>query len=754
MALFVKQDFTPPTLSRKWIAMKFRPNMLLYNRHHIISILESGLLFREDSIEVEQESPEAGELWAVAGGGASGWMTRGERVVSVFAVGTCVLVFPPRTLNRSTLAYFATYLAVPITIRYIHRRLCRGGLPALLSRMRDYLALARRAAACLRECKATRAQLGSVSSVIDSTHALLCRQQSELSVLMSRASSALLGNVPWLRSDVAWDAITQNDTDNPENLMKIHHAFLVVQSTLLKHIAMAHFMPPPKAQRLYKNHNERIYWIHNTLIKHLTEEFTDNYEALERMYRLLKNYGNADQNEPRKPGDAIKDTWLYSEVHNDIARTNLELKVALSKCNNLDLFLDSCALHKQELDLEVLNKDIDSLIEHITKSLSSAQSSQIRLKKLLSKFTKQNGHIDNAPELFNADDDDKNILKIEDREPIARDEVFYFVKTDDDVEVAQPSGDVTTGPGKKEKDATKIVLDELRRKLVNREDVMRERERQALAKTMPELKNNVPEFPRQINMDVLVKKGYITKLKASQEGSKPRLFRKYKIHTKPKEPKYKYRLKRHEYEKETDIKSSVYEANSKLNNKCRLLTFSYGKKLRTINIWHKKIEKEHNIINNNDFSDLSDGLSDVESVAINKAIHQAANFNNNYKENGDARNFKFSKRDLELTPSTSDDSDFDSENRVKLLKDVRRHRPMRKKNYPDKRSSISGTSNGTQISEPMDESLRPAQYTLGAGLAMASVLQVNSARFPTMAQEEVFIGDGEVSEDSGNDEDA
>ncbi|KAJ2943276.1 hypothetical protein O0L34_g12081 [Tuta absoluta] len=751
MALFVKQDFTPPILSRKWIAMKFRPNMLLHNRHHIISILESGLLFREDCIEVEQEAPEAGELWAAAGGGAGGWLTRGERVVSVVAVGTCLVVFPPRTLNRSTLAYFATYLSVPVTVRYIHRRLCRGGLTALLSGMRDYLALARRAAACLRECKATRAQLGSVSSVLDSTQALLCRQQSELSVIMSRASSALLGNVPWLRSDVAWDAITQNDAENPENLMKIHHAFLVVQSTLLKHIAMAHFMPPPKAQRLYKNHNERIYWIHNTLIKHLTEEFTDNYETLERMYRLLKNYGNADQNEPRKPGDAIKDTWLYSEVHNDIARTNLELKVALSKCNNLDLFLDSCALHKQELDLDVLNKDIDSLIEHITKSLSSAQSSQIRLQKLLSKFTKLNGHIENAPKVFNNADDDRNILKIEDREPIAKDEVFYFVRTDDDVEIAQPSGDVTTGPGKKEKDATKIVLNELRRKLVNREDVMRERERQALVKTMPELKDNVPEFPRQINMDVLDKKGFITKLKASQNHSKPRLFRKYKIHTKPKEPKYKNRLKRHAYEKETDIKSSVYEANSKLNKKSRLITFSYNNnKVRTVNVWHKKVEND--IINN--FSDLSDSLSDVETVAINKAIHEAANFNNNYKQNGEARNFKFSKRDLELTPSTTDESDLDNENRVKLLNDVRKHRPMRKKNFPDKRSSISGMSPDLRLSQPIDESLRPAQYTLGAGLAMASVLQVNSARFPTMAQEEVFIGDGEVSEDSGNDEDA
>ncbi|XP_049883225.1 uncharacterized protein LOC126378836 isoform X2 [Pectinophora gossypiella] len=746
MALYVKQDFSPPVLSRKWVLMKFRPNMLLYSRQHILSILESGLLFREDSIEVEQESPGAAEVWLAAGGGASGWLTRGERLASVVAVSLCVAMFPPRAMNRSALAYVAAYAALPLALRAAHRRAGGGALAALLRAMRGYLQLARRAAACLRECAALRAQLGSVSSVIESTRTMLCRQQSELAVTMSRASSALLGNAPWLRSDVAWDAVDRGDDDN---LIKIHHAFLVVQSTLLKHIAMAHYIPSIHAQKLYRNLNERIYWIHNTLIRHLTDEFTENYEALERMYRLLKNYGNADQSVTKKPGSAINDTWTYSDVHSDVARANLELKLALNKCNNLDAFLDSCALHKQEIDLEMLNKDIDNLIGHITKSLSTAQSSQLRLKKLLMKFGPKEAQTLTEVLIEN----DKNILKIEDREPEARDEVFYFVKTEDDEDRVQPSGDISTGPGKKEKETTKIVLNELRRKLVGREDVMRERERQALAKTMPELKDKVPEFPRQIKIEeYLERKGYITKI--PKKTSKRRLFKKYKIQS-PKPStcslKNNYKLNKKKFDNESDIKSPSYEANSILNAKSKIITFCKNKNDTFITEWHKNSSKQDTL----EFSDLSDGLSDVEGGAVNKNINQSINesiLKNNTKQNGDARNFTFTKKDLELSPSSTDsESDFElyKERQIALLKDVRKHRAARRKNFPDKRVKPQ------ERPEVVDEGLRPVEYSFGAGLAMASVLQVNSsARFPNLAQEEVFIGDGEVSEDSGNDEDA
>ncbi|KPI99204.1 hypothetical protein RR46_05388 [Papilio xuthus] len=547
MALFMKQDFNPPMLSRKWIAIKLRPNMLLYSRDNIIYILESGLLFREDCAEVEQETP-------VVMRQAGGWLTTGEQVTAAALVAACMIVCPPR------------------------KRQCRGRLPALLSLMRDYLALARRAAALCREYTALHAKLESLSSIIESTHIMLCRQQSNLSVLLARASSAVLGNAPWLRDDLAWDAVTNQDTDN---LLKIHHAFLVVQSTLLRHIALAHLIPPIHARKMCKNHNELIYWIHTTLIEYLIDEFRENYSSLERMYRLLKNYGVKD--EP-KTGRVVKDSWMYSDVHADIARASLELKLALTKCNSVDMFLDACAMNKQELNVVLLNKDIDDLIDNLTKCLATTQNSQIRLKKLHRKLDDDNLKVNSTV----INDEEEKILKIEDKEPETKDEVFYFVKTEDD-SVTQTAEDVTTGPGKKEKEASKFVLNELKRKLVKREDVMRERERQALAKTMPELKV-VPEFPRQIKLEEVL-----------------------------------------------DRKES--------------------------------------------------------------------------------------------------ECDFDQIERGDILKDIRRHRV--------KKSATIDTA---------DESLQPIEYSLGTGLAMASVLQINSfANRPNMAEEE-FIGDGEVSDDSGNDD--
>ncbi|XP_026314409.1 uncharacterized protein LOC113226103 [Hyposmocoma kahamanoa] len=746
MALYLKQNFAPPVLSRKWIAMKFRPNMLIYSHHNIILILESGLLFREDSIEVEQESSQPETVWHVAGGSKTGWFTMGEKIAAICSVGTFVAMFPPRSVSRSSLLLIASYLLLPFSIRTIHRQACRGTLRTLLTHMRDYLALARRAAACLRDCTQLQNQLNSVSSVLESMHTMLCRQQSELSVIMSRASAALLGNAPWLRSDVAWHAVQRDETDN---LWKIHHAFLVVQSTLLKHIALAHNIPSARAQKLYKNHNERIYWIHHTLIQNLIVVFTENYDALERMYRLLKNYGSNDSMTNKKMGHAVTDNWLYSDVHSGIARANLELKVALTKCNNLDSFLDSCALNKQDIDLRILNKDIDNLIDDITKCLSTAQSSQIRLKKLQNKFVNTVNEIPNGEE--KVVENDKDILTIDDRDPEAKDEVFYFVKTvDDEVDNIQSCIDSITGPGNKETETTKIVLNELKRKLVKREDLMRERERQALVKTMPELKDNVPEFPRQIKIEeVLDRKGFIAKL--PKRLPKKRKFRKYKIQSPIIKHAPKYKLKMSSYKKECDIQTPLYEANSNLTAKSRFLTFFKGHNCFYVTRWFKRTEKTSN---REVFSDLSDGLSDVESSAFNKTVHQAVNHRpnrgdsascQNHHRQAEAKNFKFSKKDLELTPSSSEsDLEMYNEKHMALLNDVRRYRAARKKNFPVRNGILT-------IDTTVDESLRPIEYSLGAGLAMASVLQAGRA---ALGREEVFIGDGEVSEDSGNDEDA
>ncbi|XP_013134244.1 PREDICTED: uncharacterized protein LOC106100052 isoform X2 [Papilio polytes] len=697
MALFMKQDFSPPLLSRKWIAIKLRPNMLLYSRDNIIHILESGLLFREDCAEVEQETPAVVRQ-------AGGWLTKGEQVTAAALVAACIAVCPPRDLQRSTLLRTASYLLLPVCVRLAHRRQCRGRLPALLSLMRDYLALARRAAALCREYTALHAKLESLSSVIESTHVMLCRQQSALSVLAARASSAVLGNAPWLWDDLAWDAVNNQD----DNLLKIHHAFLVVQSALLKHIAMVHFTPPTHARKMCKNHNELIYWIHTTLIEYLIDEFRENYNSLERMYRLLKNYGVKD--EP-KTGRVVKDIWMYSDVHTDIARASLELKLALNKCNSIDMFLDACALNKQELSVVILNKDIEDLIDNLTKCLATAQNSQIRLKKMHRK-------LDDVPKVDNNEsiDEDEKILKIEDKEPETKDEVFYFVKTEDD-SITQAAEDVTTGPGKKEKEATKFVLNELKRKLVKREDVMRERERQALAKTMPELKM-IPEFPRQIKLEeVLDRKGFISKILRNQtKKSKFKAINKHLVLKRNKKSsvfnKKKCILKNEFYINDKEILGVIYEANAHLKLKTKLITVTATSYFIVVTKWYRKLKPV---------------IEDKFNHNIGEPINQKLN-------NNSPDNFKVSKKDLEISSSESE-SDFDLIERGDILKDIRRHRV--------KKNATIDTA---------DESLKPIEYSLGTGLAMASVLQINSfANRRNMAEEE-FIGDGEVSDDSGNDD--
>ncbi|XP_048485798.1 uncharacterized protein LOC119691960 [Plutella xylostella] len=746
MALFMKQDFSPPILSRKWIAIKLRPNVLLHSTQHIVDILESGLLFREDSIEVEQEAPSPEEVWRGAGGARGGWLTRGERAACAGAVAAG-LAGCPRSLQRSTLLYLLTLATVPVALRLAHRSISRGStLRVLLGVMRDYCALARRGQACLKELSVLCKELDSLTEVLSSTHALLCSQQRQLAALLGRGCCALLGNCPWLHGQLP----EQGDTGQ---LLQIHHAFLVMQSTFLKHLAAAHYVIPPHARATYRNHNERVFWIHNTLLPVIIDEFRENYEALDRMYRLVKNYGNKDVNVVKKPGVAINDSWMYSEVHCGVAKANLELKIALNKCSSLDMFLDSCALNKHDIDLEVLNKDIDALIEGITKSLNTTQSAQLKLKKLKSKFGIKNGikAQNNNEEKATVLEDNEVILKIEDKEPESKDEVFYFVRTEDD-EKAEPASDVTTAPGKKERETTKVVLNELKRKLVKREDLMRERERQALVNTMPQYKNHMPEFPRQITVEAANKKGCISKFIKKKPPKK--LFRDYKIKSWTRSKRFNKKvllqtLKISKINLENDVFNVTFEAKTG-NRKRKIMISVTAKKdgVIVVNKWHNvQTAKKADF----DSSGMSEGLSDVEAVTVNKVVHQAVNLaNGDAKQTNEAINFKFSKKDLELTPSDSD-SDFENfhNEQVSLLKDVRRHRVARKKNFPAKRNSVSIDK------ADEDESLKPMVYSFGTGMAMASVLQINNkAKIPTMAAEELFIGDGQVSEDSGNDEDA
>lgn len=468
------------------------------------------------------------------------------------------------------------------------------------------------------------------------------------------------------------------------------------------------------------------------------------------MYRLLKNSTTKDS-DVKKLGAAMSNNWVYSDVHNGVARACLELKLALNKSNSLDMFLDSCAMNNEEFDLKLLNKDIDELIDNVTKCLSTLQSSQIRLKKL-------KGKVEVQPQTSGENlVETAAILKIEDKEPETKDEVFYFVRTDDDDVSIQATGDLTTAPGKKEKETTKIVLSELKRKLGKREDMMRERERQALVKTMPNLKV-VPEFPRQIKFDEFYeRKGYIKKIK--QDPKKGKLFPVYNIECKPKDKNKKYKMNVEKYGTESDIKGNFLEANSYLNVKSRLITVSSKNKSYYITRWYK-MQSAKKSTKDYDSSGMSDGMSDVEAETVkppvntddaNKAVSQTVNAND--------LTIKFSKKDLELSASSSDsDTEYYQEQR-QLLKDVRRHRVARRKTHPSNKAKADvgqrSTDNVDRKSiDNVDESLKPIEYSLGTGLAMASVMQVNNPRFLNMAPEEVFVGDGEVSNDSGNDEDA
>lgn len=508
----------------------------------------------------------------------------------------------------------------------------------------------------------------------------------------------------------------------------------MVQSTFLKHVAMAHFPPPPQAGRLYKNRNERIHWIHTVLLEHLSEEFGENLVALERMYRLLKNYGSKGAGEAKKPGRALTSQWLYSDVHNDIARAGLELKLASAKCDSIDVFLDACATNSQAIDPVVLDRDIGELIDVLSKCLSTAQNSQIRLKKLAGKlFEIQDKAIQQDPK---GDKESEPVLQIEDRDPEPKDEVFYFVRTDED-EVQSPADDVTTGPGLKEREATKVVLNELKRKLVRREDAMRERERRALAETMPELET-LPEFPRQIQLEEVVeRKGFISRIKIVSKNDDLKRKGRRRFFKKKHSPRGRglqlfgkgrnVRLKHDWYTKADDIPGYVCEAKGYLKSNKALATVTVGNGYCVVKWSKKRPEKlEPRSLR---VSECANGPNEADRLLREPDLKTRDTF-------------RVSKKDLELSSSGSE-SEFDQVQRNEILEDLRRHRVRRMERV--RRNSGSR--------DEADESLRPIEYSLGTGLAMASVLQINRAANRLNMAEEEYVGAGEVSEDSGNDDD-
>lgn len=480
---------------------------------------------------------------------------------------------------------------------------------------------------------------------------------------------------------------------------------------------MVHFLESQHAKIIYGNHNERLYWLHTDLLASMNEKFKKSFETINRIYRLLRNYGSNYSNVPKK-STQTNNSWLYSDVHTFIARANIELKVALNRCTDLDVFLDSCACNKHNFDVEVLNKDLDDLIDGVSNCLDTVQKSQIKLKKIQNKFDDKKEKMAITEEMqSDLKEDNRDVVRIGEVDIEPKDEVFFFVKTEED-DVNEQAGDTVTAPGKKEKEATKVVLKELKRKLVKREDLMRERERKALGECMPELKGNMPEFPRQIQCDVYDKKGFIAKIRKIK-GSHIYKQRKIRHH----------RLKEgHRVLKRKILKQLVHRPYSNLSEMCKfndIYENIRNRKPSMVDVKNKKIRIIvcHNAKSNmnKELSDVSEVLSGVEGSSINKSE-------------------KISKKDLELTSSSSDDDQREKQ-------DVRRNRVAKKKIFPTKRGNLT-------VGDDADESLKPMEYSFGTGMAMASMLQLNKLGNKSLAQEEVFVGDGEVSEDSGNDIDA
>lgn len=489
---------------------------------------------------------------------------------------------------------------------------------------------------------------------------------------------------------------------------------------------MAHFVQPPHARKYYLNYNERLYWLHRSLLNNLEIEFKERYEALDRMYRLLRNCGTNDLSTVKKSGVTYRDAWLYSEVHNGIARCTIELKVALNKCANLDTFLDSCSQNKAELDLAILSEDITNLIEDVTKCLNTVENSHIRLKKLQMKFKEDKDIVvsEERDEVGTHDDKDstEHSNAIREAKFDVKDEVFYLIKTDDDISEVEPVDDVTIGPGKKERETNQVVLKELKRKLIKVEDVMRERERQALVNTMPEFKGNVPEFPRQIEVNENTQKvGYIRKLlkvKCKKE------LKQHKIRHYIKNA-LKRKVWRLQQRKCTNLDSEkvLYASNSPFSFiqpvpiKVAVSSdkiFTVIKMLKISDIL-KDDQKNSNFLNDSNV---------VDKKSINKY------------DDAEKNDETINSLDSDLSfPSDEDDIDIE-----KLS-------VARNKKYHAKRDNVNGNI------DHEDEGMKPIQYSLGTGLAMASMLHVNSKHmFPSMIQEDVFIADGEISSDSGNDD--
>ncbi|XP_077290899.1 uncharacterized protein LOC143914516 [Arctopsyche grandis] len=731
MAELIEPNFSTTWFSIQWMKTRWHPNMLPYRHDTIINILETGLLFREDSFQIEdglQIESNFHEKKIHRTKFNLLRLTPGERVLSAVAVGVCIATIPLKfPINTKSNLYKALcWAGTGITVPIIHRWLVPNTLPTLLQSLSEYTTLVRKCLSCIKEQSLHSRSHWGMS--VDAMNSMLIQQHQELCSLFNKCIAYLQKACPWLSSTMSWElSLEVTPIVDSENLMKLHHLFLILQSTLLKSIAMTHLTPPLYAARLNKNHNERIYWIHSKLIPYILEPTQDFLAMLNNNYRIFREYANRDNMTMKNLPKINREPWQYSEVHASVLLCSSEIRSALTKVNEMDTFLEACWNAKSKFSPAILEEDLAKLKDDLVKCFATIDNTGIQLKKIrmaemkLIEQAVQKLHLP-AVEEEEIDVEKNNIKSVnENTEMNIRDQVFYYEKTEDD-RVETKADDYLTGPGKEEIQATKIVLGELKRKLVKREDEMRLREATALEDTMPEYKGKIPDFPRQI------------------------------------------------YLQDEDIADTSSEENSITSN-------SIDKSLpqneivtdKDIEINNKTLVSK-GIISKIDPKPDKDVVDQIEQTNGCDIIKNGNSYNNNNQK------MLLTNDNKQIEDDNFDNSDFsesDDSAKIKLLEDVRKNRITRKKNYPQSNALKPGYKKSRKLSNgdddlgnssresdkpngsnASDEDLQPVEYSFGTGMAMASLLHISRPKIENQNMfgngEEVFIGDGEVSDDSGN----
>lgn len=515
---------------------------------------------------------------------------------------------------------------------------------------------------------------------------------------------------------------------------------------------MIHFSPPAYTFRVNRNHNEKMYWIHSSLLPYVLEPAQDFLVTLNNAYGYFKDHLNREISHKTLP-KINREPWQYSEVHASVILCSSEIRAALIKANEMDTFLEACWNAKSKFSPSILEEDLLKLKEDLVKCFATIDNTAIQLKKIRTAEMKlleqavQKLHLP-AVEEEEIDTEKCNIKSVsEDTELDIKDQVFYFEKTEDE-KIDFKAEDYLTGPGKAEIQATKIVLGELKRKLVKREDEMRHREAIALEDTMPEYKGKIPNFPRQILLDNLDKNVTNGKNNHTDDTSHNNI--------NDHELTVEEQISMNEKTKDVVVHSSEIAQNDIKPNEV----------FNTIMLKNTNVQdynNHHEDTNNNGNVNLGSFISNGQNKEILKKTEDASLHDLQSASTSNTQN----KNTKEQLTDDSDFSDFEDTEKIKLLKDIRKNRVSRKKNHPcfnaqrpaskensRERDTALQNNEVSLENDNVDEGLEPMEYTFGTGMAIASLLHisrpVNDNVNGLQNREEVFIGDGEVSEDSGN----